>query len=789
MMDNTDDTPVCNHYRSPRITDAPRIDFTLLNDLCSVCSTLNLAEYFKEERDYEILPGGWVGPANSALSVGLLRDICIKAQRCSFCWILVQSICTTNVYRETSPEALLRREEISDKPMECCLFSYCFAKNDRIAESYPQSKAVRVGIATRVRENIAGASSTKWDPIGIVGDIQLLGEDALRLRGSRVFYGRQMNQRLDLQLLDYWLDLCHTHHDGCREGHISGLTNGPKDLLVVDVKRRCVTNLPPGARYMALSYCWPSQRTLCTTNDNITLLSQPGSLQQRIQELPLVIADTIELLFELGETFLWVDALCIIQDNDGHKATQIAQMDKVYMSAWMTIVPVIKSLDADEACVGLPRYNPNIKCREQKVASVHGMNLTVPFEAVFGLVTTNTRWNNRAWTYQECLLSRRILFLTESQAYFQCQRSIFCEDCRGEIDTTDVYIAPGTNLWNPGGANISTGRLDMRAGSFHLPRDPYKSENIAILAYSNYLTFYTSRHLTNASDSLNAFQGIANVLEQSMQTSFYHGLPEKFWDIALLFNLNVHRSRLTQPPDKYPRNRLFPSWSWAGWDCGIENGLYFPTLLAGVRREVDWFLIFNDDRDPYALNSRGRPGIMEFPSKGNKDLDLKGSMPSSSFAELTHISCRSNMASTLYTPTLLACWTMVADFYLPGLVVPLGHNSLHWASSKHLAICNGRNDWVGSIVMGKEWIERSLDKTGKYRFIVLSRSEKVLIGRTERTPPHVFDTAFLPERPWCLLNVMMVESIGGIFERLGVGVIHEDMWLQAQPTSILAVLR
>ncbi|OTA86894.1 hypothetical protein M434DRAFT_59200, partial [Hypoxylon sp. CO27-5] len=144
--------------------------------------------------------------------------------------------------------------------------------------------------------------------------------------------------KFNLSLANYWLDLCETYHGARCNGDMLTSDLGPKDLLVIDVNQKCVTKLPKGAKYLALSYCWPTRKMFSALLSNLDELSCPGALGHRWSELPPVIQDTINLTSEFGEGYLWVDALCIIQDDQEQKSTQIAQMDQVYASALMTIV-------------------------------------------------------------------------------------------------------------------------------------------------------------------------------------------------------------------------------------------------------------------------------------------------------------------------------------------------------------------------------------------------------------------------------------------------------------------
>ncbi|KAI0096829.1 HET-domain-containing protein [Hypoxylon sp. NC0597] len=687
--------------------------------LCTPCSKLDLADYFKEERDDRIDRATGLKAASTAKRLGYLRDICLKSGQCSFCWIIVQAVCTTYVSKETTPEALLEKEIAASNPRECWLYSYCSAKNDRLEDDNPSSKAIRIGIAYRAGGPGDGGGAVD----GQISDIQLLAEDSIQVRNSSAFFGRRVSPKLNLSLANYWLNLCETSYGARCNGDMLTSELGPKDLLVIDVKQKYE-------------------------------LFRPGALGHRWSELPAVIQDTINLTSEFGETYLWVDALCIIQDDQEQKYSQIAQMDRVYSSALMTIVPLLRTLDPNQACSGLPRYNSKVRFREQKVAVVQGMHLAVPFEAVFGMVDKNTRWSTRGWTYQECLLSRRILFLTESQAYFQCRHSIFCEDCIGELDTTDVYFAPCTNLWNPGALATTSGRLTLSFGTLHLPREPYSTDEHAILAYLNYVNTYSFRQLTQASDALNAFRGIQNVLCDTMMTSFWYGMPEKYLDVALLFIPRTDKPRAKQSQD-YPLNQYLPSWTWAAYNCAIDNAEYFLCIDRGIRREVDWFLI-HEDGYAIALESMGRSGKVKFPYRNNKELGMLGAIPLTLLPALKSRTSVNRDIRDTNNYTLLSCWTMALDLYLPGRVIPLGRHSNRWPASEHLAICNGSGKWIGSILMDKIWINAHLDKTRPYRFILISRSEDILLNRD----PNVtfFYTNLFESRPWCFLNVMMTHG-------------------------------
>ncbi|KAF1849782.1 uncharacterized protein K460DRAFT_275176, partial [Cucurbitaria berberidis CBS 394.84] len=107
-------------------------------------------------------------------------------------------------------------------------------------------------------------------------------------------------------------------------------------MFVIDIEHRCIASTPPNCRYVALSYVWGKVEMLKHTCANSTFLRTPDSLCK--SDLPTTIRDAMSLVENMGEKYLWVDALCIIQDSLMMQQTQIAKMDQIYAKALFTIV-------------------------------------------------------------------------------------------------------------------------------------------------------------------------------------------------------------------------------------------------------------------------------------------------------------------------------------------------------------------------------------------------------------------------------------------------------------------
>jgi hypothetical protein len=91
--------------------------------------------------------------------------------------------------------------------------------------------------------------------------------------------------------------------------------------------------------FVALSYVWGDVMNgskLIARNSNIEDLHAPGSLQSDC--LPVTVEDAIISCRRLGERFLWVDVLCIVQDNKVDKHEQIKAMAKIYTEAVFVLI-------------------------------------------------------------------------------------------------------------------------------------------------------------------------------------------------------------------------------------------------------------------------------------------------------------------------------------------------------------------------------------------------------------------------------------------------------------------
>lgn len=92
-------------------------------------------------------------------------------------------------------------------------------------------------------------------------------------------------------------------------------------------------------KYACLSYCWgvSKAQTGQTTRENL-----PRQLKGiAFQDLASTVVDAIRLCFKLGFRFLWVDRLCIVQDDNKDWLEEASRMCEIYSRSALTIsVPI-----------------------------------------------------------------------------------------------------------------------------------------------------------------------------------------------------------------------------------------------------------------------------------------------------------------------------------------------------------------------------------------------------------------------------------------------------------------
>lgn len=303
------------------------------------------------------------------------------------------------------------------------------------------------------------------------------------------------------------------------------------------------------SQFATVSYCWGEGVGAKLVKD--CLLEYKVKLPSDSARMPRTLRDAMDLVNALGLRYIWIDSLCIVQDDPEEWASVASLMGKLYWTGYLNICAAA----GHSASHGIPGSPATPRHAAQSVAKCFGIDLMVvrPVEGE----THSTVWNTRAWTFQERILSRRCLIFLQDRVHFQCRQVTWSEDINAECKY-------GT--WN----------LDM-------VESPIRSfdSKVPILHFAEYVSLYSARRLTFVSDRLVAFNGLVDALSSRLVSNFAFGLPLAYFDWAMLWAKVSDSDRIDiGMPGK------FPSWSWCGWN---GPSVWRPSTISGTLENLhEW---------------------------------------------------------------------------------------------------------------------------------------------------------------------------------------------------------
>ncbi|KXH67560.1 serine/threonine protein kinase [Colletotrichum salicis] len=222
-------------------------------------------------------------------------------------------------------------------------------------------------------------------------------------------------------LLNEWLRVCDEQHNH----GIDSRTELPTRVLDVGTDpnstiRLCDGKALPLERYIALSHCWGlnSQAQVRTLKENINAFR----VQIDFGILPKSFQDTVKITRALGLRYLWIDSLCIIQNDKQDWAFEATRMEHVFSSAYCTIAATAASSSA-EGFLRQKAQHPFVTLKGRN----GGFNFVRKSIDDFHQDVEQAVLNQRGWVLQERALSRRTLHFTGSQVYWECGKGVHCE--------------------------------------------------------------------------------------------------------------------------------------------------------------------------------------------------------------------------------------------------------------------------------------------------------------------------------------------------------------------------
>ncbi|OTB06646.1 hypothetical protein M426DRAFT_29210, partial [Hypoxylon sp. CI-4A] len=323
--------------------------------------------------------------------------------------------------------------------------------------------------------------------------------------------------------------------------------------------------------YVTLSYVWGARQDYILTKG--TLETMLVGLD--VDRIPRSVAEAMEVTKQLGFRYIWVDALCIIQDSQEDKLRELPMMAKIYQHSAMTI-SAANSLSAFDGFLKPPvpavfKVEPFRTTIGRGKPEFPYMNLSLGFREEAPEVKDPI--DSRGWTLQEWTLSSCRLRFSSRGIQWTCNKLIADPSALTGEEHRDppVLFSPdgfvqsyfGEASALIAGPQESNERLSRR----YAVDESHKRKEVSMM-WTEIRSQYASRSLSFPTDKIAAISAVAAIAAEEHGMTYLAGL----WKEMLLVDLQwyyIFRSNptnelltVTASPER-EEDYIAPSWSWA----------------------------------------------------------------------------------------------------------------------------------------------------------------------------------------------------------------------------------
>ena len=375
-----------------------------------------------------------------------------------------------------------------------------------------------------------------------------------------------------------WESRCSESHQACTKDNSTSYL--PKRVIDVGIDDDSVPRLYEpvesiSARYVALSYCWgPEGHNLTTTHESLP----SHRLGIPLASLPRTFLQATQLCRLLGVRYIWIDSLCIIQQDQADWEYHAARMDSIYGNAWIVFSASASSnvhqgllVDRGKALAGFNAYKlpvdadhlNDINPAEKGTCNIF-VRRRLPHSTIIPEVVypnNNCPLLTRGWTFQERLLAKRTLHFLPEELMWECESDYCCECMSCHADLSEEGSALDGKGLDP---------AMLRSSEFNRVMVTNPSHEAFDRLWRTIVSSYSHRQFTRYEDRLPALWGVATVIET--KSAHMGGYYAGHWGVNLAMNLMWQIEEEVRTHGNTPRHdnstihentRAIPSWAWA----------------------------------------------------------------------------------------------------------------------------------------------------------------------------------------------------------------------------------
>jgi len=435
---------------------------------------------------------------------------------------------------------------------------------------------------------------------------------------------RSSTSSANFRIMLQWIQHCNKHHT-CRVAKSDASECLPARLLKIgqdlDSQIRLINtnDTKLQAPYATLSYCWGSGLPVKLTSSSLSAFER----SIWVAALPKTLRDAVIVARQIGVNYLWIDALCIIQDSSDDWEKEARKMAEIYSRSYCNIAAT-HTRSCDDGLFTINDYGKSaVICVDTRWDGVDIYRLgLVDYEFVIKKLE-RAPLNSRGWVLQERFLSPRTIHFGDDQVLWECYGGYKCE------------AFPFGPIFG-----MATDFAKRRLSNQPECTRPYSNTDEAYALWGHLVGKFCSCKLTFPRDKLIAISGLARKFQSAMNDEYIAGL---WW--------NQLPAQLAWTGEKTikPLQYRAPSWSWASLEgmisihrlqadiLGLINpieynieyatedkygevtsgsirvsGKLFPHILTPYQDGFIWQMIFYDEdlnSGPYA-----RPAVMDISS-------------------------------------------------------------------------------------------------------------------------------------------------------------------------------
>ncbi|CAO2648523.1 Nn.00g077900.m01.CDS01 [Neocucurbitaria sp. VM-36] len=394
----------------------------------------------------------------------------------------------------------------------------------------------------------------------------------------------QTNSGEALVKMKSWVAQCIVNHSDslCDSPENPTLPTRVVDVGLRDGRVKLLEANGAKAKYICLSHCWGLEQIIMTTR--MTLEDHKRGIAW--DELSKTFQDAITLTRTLGFEYIWIDSLCIIQDDSRDWEIESAKMAAVYTNGSSTIAATRSAnghgglfCRTEDFKVSGETPEGEDYCLYFRERIHHQIDASFETEDSFSSEKYYPLLS-RAWVYQERMLSTRVLHFGRYELFFECKSSAQCE-C-GSIRYHGAGFETPVALIKLEYANALS-NFDVGYEGQALANIQYQCARL----WRTMVCCYTALFLTKSKDRLPAIGGLARHMATKRESKYRAGLWQDSLQEDILWM--VYTTPKLKKPRPYPLNA--PTWSWASVETFVD---YWNVIVV---TDVDGPI--TEERPPY----------------------------------------------------------------------------------------------------------------------------------------------------------------------------------------------